>query len=125
MLPDGEVLVHTTAAGILLDNVDAAVVGTHDLLSGVILDGRSGSDPLVEIPGSGLLNVPGPGVLLTHAGQSTDVCGGVPGSLVQLEMVAEHWLGMDMATGIWSGKDLGKSSGCLTLLTSSMVATER
>ena len=110
MLPDGEVLVHTPAAGILVDEVDAAVVGTHDLLSGVVLDGMAGSGPLVEIPGSDLLEVLGPGVLLTHAGQSTDVCGGVPGSLAQLEMVAEQWSGMGMVTGVWSGKDLGTSS---------------
>ena len=121
MLPDGEVLVHTPAAGILVDEVDAAVVGTHDLLSGVVLDGRAGSGPLMEIPGSDLLEVLGPGVLLAHAGQSTAVCGGVPSSLVQLEMVAEQWLGMGMVTGVWSGKDLGDSSLCITILAWSVV----
>ena len=110
MLPDGEVLVHTPAAGILVDEVDAAVVGTHDLLSGVVLDGRASSGPPMEIPGSDLLAVLSPGVLLTHAVQSTDVCGGVPGGLVQLEMVAKQWLEMGMMTGVWSGKDLGTSS---------------
>ena len=77
-------------------------VGSHDLLSGVVLDGRASSGPLVGMPGSDLLEVLGPGELLTHAEQSTDVCGDVPGSLVQLEMVAEQWLGMGMETRVWS-----------------------
>ena len=102
VLPAGEVLVHIPAAGILVDEVDGVVVGTHDLLSGVVLDGRDSIGPLVEIPGTDLLKVLGPGVLLTHAAQSTDGCGGVPGSLVQLEMVAEQWLGMGMETRVWS-----------------------
>ena len=85
-----------------MDEVDVAVVGTHDLLSGAVLDGRASSGPLVEMPGSDLLEVLGPGELLTHAEQSTDGCGGVLGSLVQLEMVAEQWLGMGMETRVWS-----------------------
>ena len=67
--PDGEVLAHTPSAGILVDEVDVAVVGTHDLLSGAVLDGRTSSGPLVGMPGSDLLEVLGPGELLTHAEQ--------------------------------------------------------
>ena len=89
MLPDGEVLIHTPAAEILLDKVDAAVLGTHDLLPKVVLGGRAGSGPLVDTPASGLHNVSSPGVLPTHAGQPTDVCGGVPGSLGELELMVE------------------------------------
>ena len=121
VLPAGEVLVHIPAAGILVDEVDGVVVGTHDLLSGVVLDGRDSIGPLVEIPGTDLLKVLGPGVLLTHAAQSTDGCGGVPGSLVQLEMVAEQWLGMGMVTGVWSGEDLRTSSLYIMTLTWSEV----
>ena len=106
MLPDGEVLVHTPAAGILVDKVDAAVVSKHNLIPGVRLGGRAGSDPLVDTPG----NVPRSGVLPAHAGQPTEVCVGVPGSLAQLEMMAEYLSGMGMVTGVWSGKDLGTSS---------------
>ena len=109
-MSDGEVLVHTPADGILLDKVDGAVLDTHDLLPGVVLGGRADSGPLVDTPGSGLQNVDIPGVLPAHAGQPTDVCGGVPGSLVQLEMMAEHLLGMGMVTGVWSGNNLGNSS---------------
>ena len=87
MLSDGEALVHTAVAGFLSDKVAGAVLGTHDLLPGVVLGGSAGSDPLVDTPGSGLHNVSSPGVLPTHAGQPKDVCGGVPGSLVQLEMM--------------------------------------
>jgi hypothetical protein len=104
VLPDGDVIVHTSATGFLSDKVAGAVLGTHDLLPEVVLGGRAGSGPLVDTPSSGLHNVPSHGVLPTHAGQPTDVCGGVPGSLVQLEMMAEHLLGMGIVTGVWSGK---------------------
>jgi hypothetical protein len=105
-LPDGEVLVHTTATGILVDKVDEAVVGTHELLNGVVLDGSAGSGPLVDTPGKVLSSV----ALPAYDGQPSDVCGGVPGSLVQLEMMAEHWLEVGMVIGVRSDKDLGNSS---------------
>ena len=88
-MSDGEVLVHPPAAGILQDKVDTAVLGTHDLLPRVVLGGRAGSGPLVDTPGSGLHNVPSPGVLPAHAGQPTEVCGGVLGSLGELELMVE------------------------------------
>ena len=92
-MSDGEVLVHTPAAGILLDKVDAAVLGTHYLLPRVVLGGRAGSGPLVDTLvdtlGSGLHNVPSSGVLPAHVGQPTEVCGGVLGSLGELELMVE------------------------------------
>ena len=89
MLPGGDVLIHITAPALPSDKDVGAVLGIHDLHPGVVPGGRVGSDPLVDIPGSALHNVPSPGVLPTHAGQPTDVCGGVPGSLGELDLMVE------------------------------------